>query len=157
MIHRTLLPCLLSAVLGASSVIAAPLALQGTWIWDDGRAGVEFHACGEALCGRIIWLKTDVQPGAAPMLDAKNANAALRKRRVFGIDYITEVKPTRDGKWKGGRVYDFNSGSIYDLDIDAIAPTRVTMRGYKGMRMLGATLTPVRPVTPLTHCAPAEN
>ena len=155
MIHRTLLLCLLTAgSVGAPATAApanpAPVMPQGTWIWDDGRAGVEFHACGQALCGRIVWLKADGQ------LDAKNPDTALRRHRVCGIDYITDVKSTGSGKWKGGRVYDFNSGSSYDLDIDAIEPARVIMRGYKGIRLLGATLTLVRPKTELPRCAPAN-
>lgn len=146
MIHRTLMLCLTTAIFAAAPAVAAPAMPQGTWIWDDGRAAVEFHPCGPALCGRIVWLKSEGQ------LDAKNPDAALRGRRVCGIDYITGVKSNAAGKWKGGRVYDFNSGATYDLDIDAIEPTRVVMRGYKGLRLLGATLTLVRPTTSLPRC-----
>lgn len=149
MIHRTLPLCLLSAAamtLAAATAQAAPATPQGTWIWDDGRAAVEFHPCGAALCGRIVWLKTEGQ------LDAKNPDAALRRRHVCGIDYITGVKADAKGRWKGGRVYDFNSGSSYDLDIDTIEPARVVMRGYKGIRLLGATLTLVRPKSDIQRC-----
>ena len=152
MIHRMLPLCLLSAALATAPAEAASPIPAGTWIWDDGRAGVEFHPCGEALCGRIVWLKADAQAGSAPVLDAKNPNTALRRRRVCGIDYITGVKGVAGGKWKGGRVYDFNSGSTYDLDVDTITPAKVVMRGYKGMRMLGATLTLLRPASELPRC-----
>ena len=151
MIHRTLSLCLVAAALITSSVPAAAQAPQGLWVWDDGRAAVEFHPCQDALCGRIVWLKADAAP-ATPMLDAKNPVAALRQRPVCGIDYITGVKRAGPGKWKGGRVYDFNSGNSYDLDIDTIEPARVTMRGYKGLRLFGANLILVRPKSDLPRC-----
>ena len=124
----------------------------GSWIWDDGRAGVEFHPCGETLCGRIVWLKQEATQGSPPLLDVKNPDPALRSRRVCGLDYITAVKRTADGHWKNGRVYDFNGGASYDLDIDAVEAGKVRMRGYKGIRMLGATLVLVRPKSELQPC-----
>ncbi|MEI6640919.1 MAG: DUF2147 domain-containing protein [Novosphingobium sp.] len=154
--NRTLSLCLALAALASAPAVAAPQAPQGQWIWDDGRVGVEFHPCGAALCGRIVWLKAESQPGAAPVLDSKNPSEALRRRRVCGIDYITGVTLGASGKWKGGRVYDFNSGGTYDLDIDVIEPARVTMRGYKGFRLLGATLKLIRPPRDLPRCAPAS-
>lgn len=153
MIHRALSLCLLASAFAASAVDAAPatpVVPQGVWIWDDGRAGVEFHSCGAALCGRIVWLKAEGQ------LDAKNPDVARRRRPVCGIDYVTGLKADAKGRWKGGRIYDFNSGASYDLDIDAIEPTRVIMRGYKGIRLLGATLTLVRPKTELPRCTAAS-
>jgi uncharacterized protein (DUF2147 family) len=144
---------LLVGLSGAGAASAASGIPAGVWIWDDGRAAVQFHPCGEALCGRIVWLKAEAAPQGRPMLDLKNPNPALRGRRVCGIDYITEVKPTKAGGWKAGHVYDFNGGANYDLDIDSVDGGQVRMRGYKGLRALGANLTLVRPTTDLRLCA----
>lgn len=151
MFHRTLLLCLTAATLMPAFASAEPTVPQGIWMWDDGRAGVEFHPCGQALCGRIVWLKSDEQADSAPMLDAKNPDAELRKRRVCGIDYITGVKSI-SGKYRGGRIYDFNSGSTYDLDIESIEPGQIIMRGYKSIRLLGTTLKLIRPKAELIRC-----
>ncbi len=124
----------------------------GVWMWDDGRAGVQFHPCGEAFCGRIVWLKAEAGPRASPVLDTKNPDIALRGRRVCGLDYITGVKFTEAGRSKGGRVYDFNGGATYDLDVDSVDDKQVKMRGYKGIRMLGATLILVRAPADLSLC-----
>ncbi len=138
---------------GAGAASAAPGIPAGVWMWDDGRAAVQFHACGEALCGRIVWLKAEAAPQARPLLDLKNPNPALRGRRVCGIDYITEVKSTKGGGWKAGHVYDFDGGANYDLDIDSVDGGQIRMRGYKGLRALGANLTLVRPPADLRLCA----
>ena len=125
---------------------------QGVWIWDDGSVGVEFHSCGPSECARIVWLKREDAIGSAPVLDGKNPNPSLRARRVCGIDYITGVNRSSDGNWRGGKVYDFNSGATYDLDIDSFSGNEVKMRGFKGVRMLGANLKLVRPSSPLSRC-----
>lgn len=122
------------------------------WIWDDGRAAVEFHPCGPGLCGRIVSVTQETAANAPPLLDTKNPDPAQRSRRICGLDYITDVRKTPEGDWKGGRVYDFNGGASYDLDIDSVTAGQVRMRGYKGLRMLGANLTLVRPTTPPPPC-----
>jgi uncharacterized protein (DUF2147 family) len=141
--------CFLSDSVAASASTPIP---SGVWLWDDGRAAVEFHACGEALCARIVWVIQEAVQNAPPLLDTKNPDPALRNRRICGLDYITAVKRTKEGDWKNGRVYDFNDGSSYDLDIDTVEPAQVKMRGYKGFRMLGANLTLVVPKTTLPAC-----
>ncbi len=150
---------LVSAMIAAASFLADVGAASaatpeptGVWIWDDGRAAVEFHPCGEALCGRIVWLKSEAVPQARPVLDIKNPDTAQRGRRVCGIDYITGLKPTKAGAWKAGRIYDFNGGATYDLDIDSADGSTVKMRGYNGVRLLGVNLTLVRPSSELKFC-----
>ena len=143
-------------ITGIGVAAAATPVPAGVWMWDDGRAAVEFHVCGEALCGRIVWVIQEADGNAAPLLDDKNPDAALKARRICGLDYITDVKRTKQGDWENGRIYDFNDGASYDLDIDAVDQTRVTMRGYKGIRMLGATLTLVRPKANLPPCKVAK-
>lgn len=130
--------------------LAAPAAAEarvpsGVWLWDNGDAAVEFHACGASLCARIVWVKEETAPGAGVMLDARNPDAALQRRRVCGLDYITGLTSTDGQAWKKGRIYDYHSGKTYDLDIDTVTDTEVRMRGYSGMRLLGATLKLIRP------------
>ena len=135
---------------------AATEVPAGVWVWDTGEAAVEFHRCGPALCGRIRWLKAESAPAAEVLRDGRNPDPGLRARRVCGIDYITGLKQTATGDWRKGRVYDFHSGKTYDLDIDAVDASRVQMRGYQGMRLLGATLTLVRPPGAALSCKAAD-
>ncbi len=143
-------------VAAANSATAATPVPPGIWLWDDGRAAVQFHPCGDALCGRIVWLRQEAAANASPLLDTKNPDPALRGRRVCGLDYITDVKKTSGGDWKNGRVYDFNGGASYSLDIDSVDTHKVRMRGYKGVRLLGATLTLVPARADLSLCDAAN-
>lgn len=147
------LAALLSFAVPATAATPTP---EGLWLWDTGDAAVEFHPCGAALCGRIVWVKEESAAGVAPLLDSRNPDKALRSRRVCGIDYITGLTRTAGGDWKKGRVYDYHGGASYDLDIDSVTAGGVTMRGYKGMRLFGATLKLVRPAAGATYaCKPA--
>jgi uncharacterized protein (DUF2147 family) len=140
----------LAGALSSPAAKAATMTPTGVWLWDTGDAAVEFHACGEALCGRIVWLKR------AGQLDDKNPDPALHGRPVCGIDYIMGLRRTKNGDWENGRVYDFNGGASYDLDIDLVQPDRVDMRGYEGIRLLGQTLHLVPAPADLTRCAVAS-
>lgn len=151
--RAAVLAALLSLAVPATAATPTP---DGLWLWDTGDAAVEFHPCGPALCGRIVWVKEESAPGAAPLLDARNPDKAQRGRRVCGIDYITGLTRTAKGDWKKGRVYDYHGGASYDLDVDAVSATEVRMRGYKGVRLFGATLKLVRPAPGAAYaCKPA--
>lgn len=64
--RRSLSACCLGAhvVLSATtSSIAAPnLGPAGRWDREDGLGGIEITPCGEALCGRITWLRDTDTP-----------------------------------------------------------------------------------------------
>ena len=154
---RRLLPfaALLMLPLASGAKAATPTP-EGLWMWDTGEAAVEFHPCTETLCARVIWVKEEAGPEGAVLLDARNPDPALRERRVCGLDYITGLKRTKKGDWRRGRIYDFHSGKSYDLDLDAVDAEGVTMRGYKGVRALGATLKLVRSEDPSLACKSAD-
>ncbi|ATQ44158.1 DUF2147 domain-containing protein [Caulobacter mirabilis] len=81
--------------------------LIGRWKTERQGGVVEIHRCGEALCGRVV--------DGAPLRtnpdqrDVRNGNAALRSRKVMGLRVLENLTggPT---EWKGGPVYDPDSG-----------------------------------------------
>jgi uncharacterized protein (DUF2147 family) len=152
---RSLLAILMlgmSAMPGLAAKASAPVP-SGRWLWDTGDAAIEFHPCGDALCARVIWLRNENTPRPQAMLDVQNPDPTLRSRRVCGIDYITGVRQTRAGKWENGRIYDFQGGASYDLDVTVVTTDRIDMRGYKAIRMLGTTLHLVPAPADLRPCS----
>jgi uncharacterized protein (DUF2147 family) len=135
-----LVPLLMLLPIPSPAAPTATFTPSGRWIWDTGEAALEFHPCGAALCGRIIGLRDESSVGPSPMLDSQNPDLSLRGRRICGLDYITGLKPTLDGGWVGGRIYDFLHGGSYDLDLTVIRSDHIDMRGYQGIRLLGTTL-----------------
>ena len=95
----------------AALLIAMPAHAGGiTGLWatgsQDGR--VRIYRCGAALCGRIV----DAAPIRAnpDQRDVHNADASLRGRRLKDLVVLAGFTGG-PGEWKGGPVYDPETGS----------------------------------------------
>ncbi|WEK00278.1 MAG: DUF2147 domain-containing protein [Candidatus Sphingomonas phytovorans] len=100
----------LAAVVLATSASAAGAsddALIGRWRTQERGGVVEIHRCGPALCGRVV----DGTPLRAnpDQRDIRNGDEALRSRRLMGLR-ILDGFTGGPREWKGGPLYDPNSG-----------------------------------------------
>lgn len=102
----------IAAALIAGLVLAGPAAAQdgsliGRWRTAAQGGVVEIHACGAALCGRVV--------DAAPLRrnpdqkDVRNRDPNLRERPLRGVRVLDGFRggPT---VWNGGPLYDPDSG-----------------------------------------------
>ncbi len=70
--------------------------------------------------------------------DVNNPDPSLRTRDLK--DYVLISGLTfQDGKWTGGKIYNFKDGNSYDVTIE-IEGRVMSMRVYKGIPLLGKTL-----------------
>jgi uncharacterized protein (DUF2147 family) len=143
-------------LLSQTASAATPIPV-GRWIWDTGEAAIEFHPCGTALCGRVVWLRDETEHGSEHVVDLKNPDSSLRSRRICGLDYITGLRQNQDGAWVAGRIYDFLHGRTYDVDLTNLKPDRIEMRGYQGIRLLGTTLHLFPARAELSNCLPSQS
>ena len=100
----------LAAAILATSASAAGSpddALIGRWRTQERGGVVEIHRCGQALCGRVV----DGTPLRADpdQRDIRNGDEALRSRRLMGLR-ILDGFTGGPREWKGGPLYDPNSG-----------------------------------------------
>ena len=146
----------LSPLLSQTASAATPIPV-GRWIWDTGEAAIEFHPCGTALCGRVVWLRDETTHGSEHAVDLRIPDSSLRSRRICGMDYITALRQNQDGVWVAGRIYDFLHGRTYDLDLTNVRPDRIEMRGYQGIHLLGTTLHLLPAPAELPNCLPGQN
>lgn len=80
-----------AACLAASFVLSATAACfatpnfapTGRWDREDGLGGIEIRSCGEALCGRIIWLRDTGTPAH------------------IGQEVLYDMRRTADYTWTG--------------------------------------------------------
>ena len=91
------------ALLAAGSAAAADAT--GTWLRENGNSRVRFAACGAALCGTIVWLKT-------PDVDKNNPNDAQKSRSLVGVRVFYDMVPNGDNKWSG-KAYNPEDGRTY--------------------------------------------
>jgi len=62
------------------------------------------------LSGRIVWLE---QGEDEPDKDIHNPDPKLRDRDLVGLEIVSGFKRASKNKWKGGEVYDPESGKTY--------------------------------------------
>ena len=134
----TLAAFLLLTSVSASDAAPSPI---GLWYAEGGAAKVEVQLCGDALCGRAVWLRSPFDDNGCPLSDKYNPDTSLRGRPVIGIDILSDLRPVSDGVWDGGAIYDPTSGRTYRCTMSLAADDRLLVRGYVGFQLLGRTTT----------------
>lgn len=115
-----------------SSVTAGPFDLGGVWLTQAGDAKVAVSRCGSSLCGRIVWLKTPIDPATGkPQVDDKNPNPSLAKRRVIGLGILIGMT-SRDSTTWSGRIYNADDGKTYSASISLPAENALKVTGCAG-------------------------
>ncbi|MGH7788373.1 MAG: DUF2147 domain-containing protein [Candidatus Binatia bacterium] len=125
----------------------------GRWYAEGGAAQVEIVACGEQLCGRVVWLRSPFDEHGCELHDRRNPEAALRGRPIVGLQILADLRPADDaGSWAGGTIYDPTSGRTYRCTVELDGDNRVHVRGYIGVPLLGRTTTWIRVGTEKQMC-----
>lgn len=104
------------ALAGAAS--AQPLGgIVGEW-WTPGfNARVRIERCGDAVCGRIVWLWDETPKGVAD------------KSPLLGRLVIDRMQPAEAGVWRGGRLYNPEDGRDYKGSLSLPTPDRLVVDG----------------------------
>ncbi|MBD8875544.1 DUF2147 domain-containing protein [Roseibium polysiphoniae] len=135
-----LTPLMLAAALavgGATSTLAADAI--GEWARPGGSSKIRISACGSALCGKLIWLKT-------PRNDTANPDPAKRTRPLLGVQIVRSMKPTgKTNQWKG-KVYNAEDGKTYTGFIQMPSANKMKLEGcvMGGLICKGETWTRIK-------------
>jgi uncharacterized protein (DUF2147 family) len=135
---------LLCGAVGASAQAPPPQKLLGRWLTETKRGVVEIYACGDHVCGRLVWLIEPMRRGA-PAVDDKNPDPALRQRPLCGLTMLGDFRNTEPQLWTEGWIYDPDSGKTYHATMFLESPGVLKLRGYVGIPLFGETQTWTRP------------
>lgn len=130
---------LTSVAFAALMGLSAPLRAQspeptGVWLDHTGRGAVEISQCGEALCGRLVWLKDETG------------------KEACGVQILGEVKPSGSGVWDKGWIYDPEEDSKYSVELKPLAGDKLRVVGYLGTKLFSETMTWTRAPADLKRC-----
>lgn len=131
--------------------VAAPPEF-GIWFDETGRGAVEIAPCGEKVCGRIVWLESNVGSDGKPLHDKYNPQPEMRARPICGIQVIGNLSQLADGTLGAGWVYDPKTGKSYDVEIKLAKPGILEVYGYAGLKLLGKSLYWKRAPNDLPSC-----
>lgn len=141
-----------AGLLAAAANAAGPGKEIGTWYDDSGDGAIKIEACGDKLCGKIVWLKDPLNEKGQPLHDAHNPDAALRTRTICGMPLLGNLARQEDQSWDNGWVYDPKEGKSYSLALRVIASDRLEITGYLGMKLLGRSMVWSRAPANLPDC-----
>jgi uncharacterized protein (DUF2147 family) len=128
-------------------------AEAGVWYDDTGRGAVELVPCGQKLCGRIVWLKEEVNAEGKPLVDRYNPNPARRTTPICGLQVVGDAQKLSDGTWDQGWIYDPKTGSSYNVALSLQKPDQLKVTGYKGIKLLSKSFMWTRAPADLPRCA----
>jgi uncharacterized protein (DUF2147 family) len=103
---------------------------HGTWLIADGAAKVRIIACGEALCGTVVWLSHPMDAATGqPQTDKLNSDPAKRRRPMLGVEVILGLQRRGEGVTWSGQIYNPDSGNTYNGSIALTDPAQLRVRG----------------------------
>jgi uncharacterized protein (DUF2147 family) len=106
-------------------------------------AKIQVYKSGEKFYGKIIWLKNPTENGKQRM-DGNNPDKAKRSNPIIGLIMLTGFKFDGDDEWKGGDIYDPESGKTYSSYLYLKDRNTLKVRGYVGISLFGRTETWIR-------------
>lgn len=102
----------------ARAPVAAAAGVIGTWINPHGSVKVQTGACGDRLCGWVVWADAQAQQ------DARDSGVA----RLIGTELLQDYRATGDGRWQG-RVYVPDMGRTFWSRIEQQGPNSLRISG----------------------------
>lgn len=116
----------------------------GTWLTSGKEpAKIQIYKSGEKFYGKIVWLQNPTDKGR-PKVDNNNPDKAKRNNPVIGLVILAGFRFNGDDEWKGGDIYDPESGKTYSSYMYMKDKKTLKLRGYIGISLFGRTETWIR-------------
>jgi uncharacterized protein (DUF2147 family) len=113
----------------------------GIWLTSGKEpAKIQIFKSGEKYYGKIIWLKNPTENGKQ-RTDGNNPDKSKRNNPIIGLLMLTGFKFDGDDEWKGGDIYDPESGKTYSSYMYIKDNNTLKVRGYVGVSLFGRTET----------------
>ncbi|HUN52804.1 MAG TPA: DUF2147 domain-containing protein [Candidatus Sulfotelmatobacter sp.] len=125
----------------APAAAADGLSPLGVWATEGEKSHVKIEACGDKLCGSVIWLKEPLDDKGREKTDQHNSDEALRARKIVGLAILSGFVPEKDepGVWEDGKIYNPEDGKTYSCTLTVKDASTLRVRGYVGIALLGKT------------------
>jgi uncharacterized protein (DUF2147 family) len=151
--HALPIVAILLLAVGRTAYAASGVSPEGVW-WTEKKDGiVEIYRCGGALCGRLLWFRIDPADPNPQGLDLRNPDPAQRSRSLCGLTFMTGFKPAAaPNSWEDGLVYDADNGKTYHANLMLQGDGTLSLHGYIGIPLFGASEAWTRDTQPVPHC-----
>ncbi len=112
--------------------------ILGTWYNTEKTAQVEISREGSEFVGRILQVNRQAEEKET-ITDKQNPDAKLRDRPLVGLAILNGLS-FEDGMWKGGTIYDPESGKTYSCQLKLKGKDVLEVKGFVGFSWIGRTV-----------------
>ena len=115
----------------------------GKWMTLENNLEVQVYKKDNNFLANIIWFKMDDNTKSMnSILDEKNPNPDLRKRKWIGMEVLHDLKyDAEDNEWQGGIIYDAKHGKEWKSVVWINSAGLLKVKGYWVFRWISQTLT----------------
>ena len=114
--------------------------IEGRWLSGDESGWIDIRLVDGKPVGTAAGSTTQ-QDGDPPRLDEFNPDPALRERPLLGIIILHGFDYAGDDVWKGGTIYDPNTGNTYKSKMTLVDKNTLKVRGFIGLSVFGRSDT----------------
>ena len=130
----------LSLLVAGSSALADEVDIEGRWLSGDKSGWIDIRLIDGNPVG-IAAGSTTKKESDPPRLDEFNPDPALQNRSLLGITILHGFEYKGDHVWKGGTIYDPNTGKTYKSSMVLVDKNILKVRGFIGISFLGRSDT----------------
>lgn len=108
-------------------------AILGTYMTEGGKAKIVVSKQGTRYIGTLVWTRR------GDILDSKNPDKAEAQKKLVGKVILHDLQHDEDADYKGGKIYDPESGKTYSCKATRQADGNLKVRGFIGASLFGRT------------------
>ena len=118
---------------------APPVDVTGVWIDHTGKGAVEIAACGERICGSVVWLQNPTHKSKSGKL-------------ICGTQVLGDLQRQGSNAWESGWIYNPEDEEKFSAALKLENANTLSVTGYLGVKLLGETFTWKRSPRQLERC-----
>ncbi len=112
--------------------------ILGTWLNQEATGKITIYKEGDKYFGKLVWLRTPLDSVTGlPRTDKENPDVKLKSNPLIGLVNLKNFVFDGKDEWSGGTIYDPKNGKTYKCYIQFDTPSRLKIRGYVGVSLLG--------------------
>ncbi len=136
-------PFLLCLLLLAATVLTGQDSkeslIQGLWLNSKATAHIKIEKVNQKFQGKIVWMKEPLNEKGETKTDKNNPDKDKRDKPIMGMYILKGFVYAGNGKWEDGTIYDPEVGKVYSCEINMNNPSKLEVRGYIGIALIGRT------------------
>jgi uncharacterized protein (DUF2147 family) len=112
--------------------------ILGTWLNQEATGKITLYKENGKYFGKLVWLRTPLDSiTGLPRTDKENPEPKLKTTPIIGLVNMKNFSFDGKDEWSGGTIYDPKNGKTYKCYIQFESPTKLKIRGYVGISLLG--------------------